>query len=135
VHKETVTRLQGGNPCVMIEVEGGALLGYNRAQLLENIAIFSSIAEAANAVSIPYEHALELVELMNSHSCFPLVEKLNAGSNIGEAKLTPQGRIALRSFWALYKNFKLSLCAQISGQAQRKHAAACAHRRLKSEAV
>ena len=128
MHKETVMRLQRGNPCVMIEVEGGALLGYNRAQLLENIAIFSSIAEAANAVSISYEHALELVDLMNGHSRVPLVEKLNAGSGFGEAKLTPQGRNALRSFWVQYKNFKLSLCAQLSGQAQLKHAAACEHK-------
>ncbi len=126
--KETVTRPQREHPCVLIEVEGGALLGYNRARLLENIAILSSISGAADAVSISYQHALELVELMNGHSSAPLVETLNAGSNVRKSKLTPEGRNALRSFWALYEKFKLSICDQLDRQSEQKHVTACAHK-------
>lgn len=120
--KEAVKRLQGGSPCVMIEVEEGALLGYNRARLLENISASSSIAAAADAVPISYEHALELIELMNGSSKTPLVEKQNAVSNISEAKLTPAGQNALRRFWDLYNELKLSISAPLSGQSQRRHA-------------
>ena len=125
---ETVTCAQREHPCVLIEVEGGALLGYNRARLLENIAILSSISEAANAVSISYQHALELVELMNGHSRVPLVETLKDGNHAGEAKLTPEGQTALESFWVLYEAFKLSICDQLDGRSQHKHTTAYAHK-------
>ncbi|MFA5353423.1 MAG: hypothetical protein WC291_04275 [Thermodesulfovibrionales bacterium] len=100
------------NPCFLVEVEGGAMIGYNRAMLLSEIRRLGSVDEAARAVPIPCEHARELVKTMNRYSRRPLVEKLSEGKGV---QLTEEGEKALQSFWRFYGELKIARCELIRG--------------------
>lgn len=101
-------RLSAGGSCMLIEVEG-VMMGYTRAMLLEEIGKSGSLALAADAVSIPYDHAKDLVTGMNSHSGDCLVEL----GTTGNARLTGEGKLLVSSFWKLYAELKATLCEGI----------------------
>ena len=60
--------------CILIEVESGAVLGYNRAMLLRKVMEYGSVEKAAKSISIPSDHAHELIAGMNKSARLPLVE-------------------------------------------------------------
>ncbi|NTU43697.1 MAG: LysR family transcriptional regulator [Nitrospirales bacterium] len=101
------------NPCFQVEVEGGAMIGYNRAMLLSEIRRLGSVDEAARAVPIPCEHARELVKTMNRYSRRPLVEELREGK--GRVQLTEEGERAVHEFWRFYEELKIARCELIRG--------------------
>jgi len=96
--------------CILIEVECGAILGYNRAMLLKGLIEYKSLERAVESVGISLQHARELIDNMNENSSNTLVET-SEESAVGERlKVTAEGKKALEFFWKLYREFKLSLC-------------------------
>ena len=55
-------------------IESGAVLGYNRAMLLRKVMGYDSVEKAAKSISIPSDHAHELIAAMNKSARLPLVE-------------------------------------------------------------
>ena len=98
--------------CVLIEVDCGAILGYNGAMLLKGLIEYQSLERMAELIGISPEHARELIDTMNDSSSKLLVETSEA-SPVGERlTVTAEGKKALESFWKLYRDFKLSLCGR-----------------------
>lgn len=97
--------------CILIEVECGAILGYNRPMLLKGLIEYKSLERAVESVGISLQHARELIDNMNENSSNTLVET-SEESAVGERLIvTAEGKKALESFWKLYREFKLSLCS------------------------
>ena len=98
--------------CILIEVDCGAILGYNRAMLLKGLIEYQSLERTAELIGISLEHARELIDTMNDSSSKLLVET-SKESPVGEGlTVTAEGKKALESFWKLYRDFKLSLCGR-----------------------
>ncbi len=96
--------------CILIEVECGAILGYNRAMLLKGLIEYKSLERAVESIGISPDHARELIDTMNGNSCHPLVETSEEPFDGERFTVTAEGMKALKSFWKLYRDFKLSLC-------------------------
>jgi molybdate transport system substrate-binding protein len=86
---------------VWVERAGQALLGPGRADLLESIARWHSIREAARRMGLSYRRAWLLVQAANEAAGQPLVVATTGGSHGGGARLTPLGQSALAAFRAL----------------------------------
>lgn len=74
------------------------LLGIGRVELLEHIRDTGSITHAANAMSMSYRQAWQMVKEMNDRATSPLVEKTMGGKQGGGASLTPAGKKAIETF-------------------------------------
>ncbi len=98
--------------CILIEVECGAVLGYNRAMLLKGLIEYKSLERAVEAIGISLQHARELIDNMNDNSTNPLVETSEEALMGERLAVTAEGEKALESFWKLYREFKLSLCSR-----------------------
>src|ERR1700690_3200939 len=95
--------------CILIEVECGAILGYNRAMLLKAIIEYKSLERAVESVGISLQHARELIDNMNENSRNTLVETSEKSAVCERFTVTAEGKEALESFWKLYREFKHSL--------------------------
>lgn len=80
-------------------------LGFGRVTLLQRIAEYGSISQAARSMEMSYKHAWDLVDSMNRNAGRLLVETLTGGKGGGGAKLTDAGRDAIHVFWELYWRF------------------------------
>lgn len=119
---------RNSNGCILIEVDGGAILGYNRALLLKNLIYYQSIERAAESIAISHEHARELIDVMNDSSRRPLVEIAKEIPGGARFTMTAEGQRALESFWELYGEFKLSLCSKMSKERKRLSRKQCVHK-------
>ncbi|MGC2062631.1 MAG: hypothetical protein WA610_06610 [Thermodesulfovibrionales bacterium] len=103
------SRDKGAGPCMLLELSCGAIIGKKRARLLDEINRIGSIRHAAEAADIPYEHALELVSVMNGSCASPLVKLLNPDGERISGWLTVDGENALQDFTHLYEDLKASV--------------------------
>lgn len=74
------------------------MLGPGKADLLECIAQFGSIAAAGRKMGMSYKRAWLLVEELNAAFRDPLVERVRGGAQGGGARLTPTGLAVLHNF-------------------------------------
>lgn len=88
--------------CILIEVECGAILGYNRAMLLKDLIEYKSLERAVESVGISLQHARELIDNMNENSSNTLVETSEESAVGARLTVTAEGKKALESFLKLY---------------------------------
>ncbi|MGQ9812785.1 MAG: winged helix-turn-helix domain-containing protein [Dissulfurimicrobium sp.] len=91
-----------------IWIEGGdreTFLGFGRVTLLQRIAEYGSISQAARSMDMSYKHAWDLVDSMNRSAGRLLVETSTGGKGGGGARLTDFGRDVIRTFWEIYDRF------------------------------
>src|SRR5262245_16321806 len=81
-----------------VERSGRAILGKGRMELLEGIDRWHSISEAARQMGMSYRRAWLLVQSANEAAGEPWVAAATGGSHGGGARLTAQGRLAVRVF-------------------------------------
>ena len=81
-------------------------MGWGRAMLLENIERLGSIAAAARAMKLGYRNAWLWIEALNRLAISPLVEKMTGGAGGGQAKLTKEGRKAIKEYKELRVRFQ-----------------------------
>ncbi len=91
---------------VWVERDGELYLGWGRAMLLERIDRLGSIAAAAREMGLGYRNAWLWIGSMNRLAPSPLVEKTPGGAGGGGARLTEEGRAALRQYRELRARFQ-----------------------------
>lgn len=79
-------------------------MGPGKADLLEKIQETGSIAAAGRAMGMSYKRAWDLVEMMNTCFCGPLVSKTKGGASKGGATVTPLGLDVVKHFRSLQNN-------------------------------
>ncbi len=94
------------NGSIWIESDCGTFIGYGRATLLERVDKYGSISEAAKSMKMSYKRAWDIVDGMNKQSKKPIIEAIVGGKGGGGTKLTEEGRLVLKKFWTLYKEFE-----------------------------
>jgi len=90
---------------VWIEKDGKLFLGWGRIMLLERIEKLGSIAAAARSMKLGYRNAWLWVDSMNHLSSVPLVENTTGGVGGRHARLTENGRKAIREYKELRARF------------------------------
>jgi molybdate transport system regulatory protein len=91
---------------IWLEKDGELYMGWGRAMLLERIDKLGSIAAAARSMKLGYRNAWLWIESANRLAPSPLVEKTTGGSGGGYARLTSEGRRAVREYKALRARFE-----------------------------
>jgi len=81
-------------------------MGWGRVMLLERIDKLGSIAAAARSMKLGYRNAWLWVEAANRLAPAPLVEKAAGGAKGGHARLTEEGRKAVRNYKELRAKFQ-----------------------------
>ncbi len=81
-------------------------MGWGRVKLLEHIDELGSVAAAARSMGLGYRNAWLWVDAMNRLSPNPLVEKTTGGVGGGGARLTEEGRKAVRKYKELRAKFQ-----------------------------
>ncbi|MGH8808825.1 MAG: TOBE domain-containing protein [Noviherbaspirillum sp.] len=80
------------------EQDDRSLAGRGRIDLLQRIADFGSISQAAKSIGMSYKAAWDAVDAMNNLSGAPLVERSTGGKGGGGTHLTERGRRLIASF-------------------------------------
>ena len=88
-----------------LEKDGKLYIGWGRTRLLERIDKLGSIAEAARSMKLGYRNAWLWVDSMNQLAPAPLVENINGGPGGRHARLTEEGRKAIREYKELRTRF------------------------------
>jgi molybdate transport system regulatory protein len=83
---------------VWIDGTDGTFLGYGRVVLLERIMEQGSITKAAKSMQMAYRHAWDLVDSMNRQAKRPFVELATGGKGGGGARVTEEGKLAIKQF-------------------------------------
>ncbi|MBA7582803.1 hypothetical protein ES708_24740 [subsurface metagenome] len=91
---------------IWMERDGELYMGWGRAMLLERIDEYGSIAAAARSMKLGYRNAWLWVESANRLAPSPLVEKNTGGAGGGYARLTDEGRKAVKEYKALHDKFE-----------------------------
>lgn len=91
---------------IWLERDGELYMGWGRAMLLERIDKFGSIAAAARSMKLGYRNAWLWIESANRLAPSPLVEKTAGGVGGGHARLTDEGRKAVKDYKALRAKFE-----------------------------
>ncbi len=91
---------------IWMERDGELYMGWGRAMLLERIDKYGSIAAAARSMKLGYRNAWLWVESANRLAPSPLVEKNTGGVGGGYARLTEEGRKAVKEYKALHDKFE-----------------------------
>ncbi len=91
---------------IWLEKDGELYMGWGRAMLLERIDKFGSIAAAARSMKLGYRNAWLWIESANRLAPSPLVEKTAGGVGGGHARLTEEGRKAVKDYKALRAKFE-----------------------------
>jgi molybdate transport system regulatory protein len=81
-----------------IEVDGEPVFGRGRRFLLEAIAQYGSINQAAKEINISYRKAWSYIKAMEERLGIRLVERYSGGKNGGGASLTKEARRFLESY-------------------------------------
>ena len=90
---------------VWLEKDGKLYMGLGRMRLLERIDELGSIAAAARSMKLGYRNAWLWVDSMNRLSPAPLVENISGGAGGRHARLTKEGRKAIREYKQLRTRF------------------------------
>lgn len=89
-----------------IEVNGQPVFGRGRRFLLEAIASYGSINQAAKEINISYRKAWGYIKAMEERLGFKLIERQAGGKNGGGAVLTNEARVFLKKYAALEKGMQ-----------------------------
>lgn len=92
--------------------------GPGKADLLEGIAAYGSIAAAGRAMGMSYKRAWRLVEQMNRIFRFPLVEAGKGGAHGGGTRLTKSGSHLLARYRALQRKAETAASAELAAFAR-----------------
>lgn len=98
---------------VRVDLGDAGRIGPGKIQLLEMIAEHGSISAAGRAMGLPYRHAWELVEQLNSAFREPLVERRTGGRHGGGAQLTPFGRTVLAELVGLREDAERAVARRL----------------------
>jgi molybdate transport system regulatory protein len=91
---------------IWLERDGELYMGWGRAMLLERIDKYGSIAAAARSMKLGYRNAWLWIESANRLAPKPLVEKTTGGVGGGYARLTDEGRRAVKEYKELRAKFE-----------------------------
>lgn len=91
---------------IWLERDGELYMGWGRALLLERIDKYGSIAAAARSMKLGYRNAWLWIESANRLAPKPLVEKTTGGAGGGYARLTDEGRKAVKEYKELRAKFE-----------------------------
>ncbi len=94
---------------VWIDGPEGTFIGYGRVVLLERIHEHGSITKAAKSMEMSYRRAWELVASMNRQAKRPFVELATGGKGGGGARVTEEGKRAIRLFWHFFDDLQAFL--------------------------
>lgn len=75
-----------------IDFDDERYVGHGRIELMELIAQYGSIAQAAKAMNMSYKRAWYLVDSINATFAEPIIERRHGGKGGGSAELTPFGQ-------------------------------------------
>ena len=100
------------NGRLWLETDEGRFLGIGRLELLEQIAALGSISKAAQAMSMSYKRAWDLVSSMNAQAAAPLVATQTGGAKGGGAAVTEAGHAAITAFQELQTRFQAFMAAE-----------------------
>lgn len=109
LHPARAYRLNGR---LWLETDDDRFLGIGRLELLEHIVNLGSISKAAQAMSMSYKRAWDLVNSMNAQAATPLVATQTGGARGGGAVVTAAGHEAIRTFRDLQARFQDFLAAE-----------------------
>lgn len=98
-----------------VETELGAFLGDTRIKLLEGIAQYGSITQAAKAIPLSYKAAWDAVDAMNNLADEALVTRTAGGKHGGGTQLTDYGQRVVAMYRALEIEYQGAL-DRLSGQ-------------------
>lgn len=102
------------NGRIWVDAEEGAFLGYGRIELLQKIALFGSIRQAALEMKISYKQAWDFVDQINHRFDTPLITSKRGGKGGGSAVITEEGI----KFIEIFKEFNVSFQAFLVGQTE-----------------
>ena len=91
---------------VWLEKDGELYMGGGRVILLERIEELGSVAAAARSMNLGYRNAWLWIEAVNRLAPSPLVEKTRGGAGGGYARLTEEGRKAIKQYRELRAKFR-----------------------------
>jgi molybdate transport system regulatory protein len=94
---------------VWIDGPEGTFIGYGRVVLLERIMEHGSITKAARSMEMAYRHAWDLVDSMNRQAKKPFVVLATGGKGGGGARVTEEGKKAIKVFWQFQKDLEAFL--------------------------
>lgn len=103
-----------------VATEFGNFLGGTRILLLEAIAQYGSISQAARKVPMSYKAAWDAVDAMNNLAEHPLVARTTGGRQGGGTQLTDYGRRVIAMYRAVEQEYQLALdrlSQQLGGEA------------------
>ena len=89
---------------VWIDGPEGTYIGYGRVVLLERIIEQGSLSKAARSMEMAYRHAWDLVDSMNRQAKKPFVELATGGKGGGGARVTGEGKKAIKLFWQFHED-------------------------------
>lgn len=112
---------------LIVRIDLGELgrIGPGKILLLEMIAEHGSISAAGRAMGLPYRHAWELVEQLNSTFREPVVARQTGGKHGGGASLTEFGEVLLKQLVGLREDTERAAATRLAAidAAVRKDAA------------
>ena len=94
---------------VWVDGPDGTFIGYGRVVLLERIIEHGSITQAAKSMKIAYRRAWDLVDSMNQQARHPFVVLATGGKGGGGARVTEEGRRAIKVFRQFHRDFEAFL--------------------------
>lgn len=92
-----------------VTTEAGSFLGGTRIRLLEAIAQYGSISQAARHVPMSYKAAWDALDAMNNMAPQPLVARSTGGRQGGGTQLTDYGRSVIAMYHAVEQEYQLAL--------------------------
>jgi molybdate transport system regulatory protein len=98
-----------------VESEENRFMGIGRLELLRLIQEHGSISKAAQAMSMSYKRAWDLVSSLNAQAAAPLVLTQTGGKRGGGASVTAEGEALIAEFEALQARFEVFLAAEAAG--------------------
>jgi molybdate transport system regulatory protein len=90
-----------GSLSLRIDLEANGRIGPGKVSLLEQIAAYGSISEAARQMGMSYKHAWSLVEDLNKLFRKPVVAAKKGGQRGGGSELTPLGLAIVTRYRAI----------------------------------
>lgn len=117
IENEKTIELRGS---VWMTVGNESLGGPGRIDLLDRIAAFGSITQAAKAAGMSYKAAWDAIDTMNNLAGEPLVERLAGGRGGGGSRLTRRGERLVANFRLIaheHRQFVDRLSRQAEGMA------------------
>jgi len=87
-----------------IDKNNKSFLGKGRIELLKLIDKYGSISKAAKEMKMSYKAAWDAIDIINSISLKPVVEKQSGGKGGGGTYLTDYGKEIIKKFEELEKD-------------------------------